>query len=76
MATKKQKREAALAKRERFLQTHAELGLAAQQRSRAEEKRRQDEMDERRREADLAMPQLSLMKILFVLEGRNELPHH
>lgn len=43
MATKKQKREAAMAKREQFLKEERERGLEAQQKDR-EARKRQDEM--------------------------------
>lgn len=39
MATKKQKREAGLAKREAFLEQEREIGLAAQRRAREEQER-------------------------------------
>lgn len=47
MATKKQKREAGLAKRAAFLEQKREAGLAAQQRAREEEERETARIKER-----------------------------
>jgi hypothetical protein len=70
MATKKQKRAAALAKREAFMAEERERGLQAQQAGREEEKRKDDEARKRIASIDDSMPR-SLLMLARLLENTN-----
>jgi hypothetical protein len=57
MATKKQKRQAALEKRAKFMEEQQALGLAAQRRSQEEYEQRIRESEERQLKADVQLRQ-------------------